>query len=76
MAFNATVITPSKFIGSNNVEEFDTWMISLLRWIVLTQLVGPANNDQCIQVVGSNLEGEALHWYNNEVTGLHCAKRT
>ena len=67
---------PSKFIGSNNVKEFDTWMISLLRWIVLTRLVGPDNDDQCVQVVGSYLEGEALHWYNDEVTGLHCAKRT
>ena len=67
---------PSKFIGSNDVEEFDTWMISLLRWIVLTRLVGPTNDDQRVQVVGSYLEGEALRWYNNEVTGLHCAKRT
>ena len=65
---------PSKFIGSNDVEEFDTWMISLLRWIVLTRLVGPTNDDQRVQVVGSYLEGEALHWYNNEVTGLHYAK--
>ena len=49
---------PSKFIGSNDVEEFDTWMISLLRWIVLTRLVGPTNDDQRVQVVGSYLEGE------------------
>ena len=67
---------PSKFIGSNDVKEFDTWMISLLRWIVLTRLVGPTNDDQRVQVVGSYLEGKALRWYNDEVTGLHCAKRT
>ena len=51
-------------------------MISLLRWIILTRLVGPTNDDQRVQVVGSYLEGEALRWYNDEVTGLHCAKRT
>ncbi|KAE9384332.1 hypothetical protein BT96DRAFT_1008187 [Gymnopus androsaceus JB14] len=62
---------PSRFTGSNNVEEFDTWLSALLRWIVISRLVGKVNNDQCVQVVGSFLDEDALRWYNDEVTGLH-----
>ncbi|KAE9392565.1 hypothetical protein BT96DRAFT_1000207 [Gymnopus androsaceus JB14] len=62
---------PSRFTGSNDVEEFDTWLLALLRWIVISRLVGKVNNDQCVQVVGSFLDKDALRWYNDEVTGLH-----
>ncbi|KAE9388091.1 hypothetical protein BT96DRAFT_947867 [Gymnopus androsaceus JB14] len=31
---------PSRFTGSNNVEEFDTWLLALLQWIVISRLVG------------------------------------
>ncbi|KAE9396141.1 hypothetical protein BT96DRAFT_996960 [Gymnopus androsaceus JB14] len=62
---------PSRFTGSNDVEEFDTWLLALLRWIVISRLVGKVNNDQRVQVVGSFLDEDALRWYNDEVTGLH-----
>ncbi|KAE9383766.1 hypothetical protein BT96DRAFT_1008808 [Gymnopus androsaceus JB14] len=32
---------------------------------------GKVNYDQCVQVVGSFLDEDALRWYNDEVTGLH-----
>ncbi|KAE9390229.1 hypothetical protein BT96DRAFT_1002466 [Gymnopus androsaceus JB14] len=62
---------PSRFTGSNKVEEFDTWLLALLQWIVISRLVGKVNDNQCVQVVGSFLDKDALCWYNNEVTGLH-----
>ncbi|KAE9391580.1 hypothetical protein BT96DRAFT_945272 [Gymnopus androsaceus JB14] len=65
---------PSRFTGSNDVEEFDTWLLALLRWIVISRLVGKVNNDQRVQVVGSFLDEDVLRWYNNEVTGLHCSQ--
>ncbi|KAE9392563.1 hypothetical protein BT96DRAFT_944529 [Gymnopus androsaceus JB14] len=65
---------PSRFTGSNNVEEFDTWLLALLRWIVISQLVGKVNDDQRVQVVGSFLDEDALRWYNDEATGLHCSQ--
>ncbi|KAE9406805.1 hypothetical protein BT96DRAFT_987071 [Gymnopus androsaceus JB14] len=30
------VPNPSKFMGSKDVEEFDTWLLALLRWIVIS----------------------------------------
>ncbi|KAE9385043.1 hypothetical protein BT96DRAFT_1007435 [Gymnopus androsaceus JB14] len=65
---------PSRFTGSNDVEEFDTWLLALLRWIVISRLVGKVNDDQHVQVVGSFLDEDALRWYNDEVTGLHCSQ--
>ncbi|KAE9400292.1 hypothetical protein BT96DRAFT_993148 [Gymnopus androsaceus JB14] len=66
------VPNPARFTGSNDIKEFDTWLLAMLRWIVISQLVGRVNNDQRVQVVGSYLDGDTLCWYNNEVTGLHC----
>ncbi|KAE9401748.1 hypothetical protein BT96DRAFT_991746 [Gymnopus androsaceus JB14] len=65
---------PSRFTGSDDVEEFNTWLLALLQWIMISQLVGKVNDDQHIQIVGSFLNKGALHWYNNEVTGLHCSQ--
>jgi len=62
---------PSRFTGSDDVEEFDTWLLALLRWIVISRLVGKVNDDQRVQIVGSFLDEDALRWYNDEVTGLH-----
>lgn len=63
---------PPKFSRSNNVKEFDNWLIVILQWIVISRLIGTACDDQCVQVLGSYLKGDALQWYNDEVTGLHC----
>ena len=62
---------PANFTGSNDVKEFDTWLLSLLQWIIISRLVRAVNDDQRVQIVGSYLDRDALHWYNDKVTGLH-----
>src|SRR6201999_3837582 len=68
---NSKILIPASFTGSSDVEEFDTWLLAILRWIVLSRLTGKVNDDHRIQVLGSFLDKDALHWYNDEVTGLH-----
>ena len=63
--------SPSTFSGSKDVEEFDVWLLSLLRWLTISRLVGAANDNHQVQIVGSYLKDDALRWYNDEVVGLH-----
>lgn len=71
MPKSVKIPNPARFAGSSDVEEFNTWLLSILRWIVISRLTGKVNDDHRVQVVGSFLEEDALCWYNDEVTGLH-----
>ncbi|KAF9494614.1 hypothetical protein BDN71DRAFT_1507457 [Pleurotus eryngii] len=62
---------PDKYSGDANVEIFNNWLQSLLRWLRL-QLYGGAERDgECVAMVGLFVEGKAATWYNDEVDGMY-----
>ncbi|KAF7427911.1 hypothetical protein PC9H_007128 [Pleurotus ostreatus] len=62
---------PDKYSGESDVEIFNNWLQSLLRWLRL-QLYGGDNRDsECVAMVGLFVDGKAATWYNDEVDGMY-----
>ncbi|KDQ24289.1 hypothetical protein PLEOSDRAFT_161674 [Pleurotus ostreatus PC15] len=67
---------PDKYSGETDVEIFNNWLQSLLRWLRL-QLYGGAERDgECVAMVGLFVEGKAATWYNDEVDGMYRRHRS
>ncbi|KAJ3820666.1 hypothetical protein EV361DRAFT_796297, partial [Lentinula raphanica] len=66
--------SPDMYEGSSDVEIFDAWLLSLLRWMVVSGYCGPDYDKFRVSLVGVYLKGKAIEWYNDEVVGIHRAK--
>ncbi|KAJ8689461.1 hypothetical protein PTI98_012363 [Pleurotus ostreatus] len=67
---------PDKYSGDADVEIFNNWLQSLLRWLRL-QLYGGAERDsECVAMVGLFVDGKAATWYNDEVDGMYRRHRS
>ncbi|KAF7422274.1 hypothetical protein PC9H_010430 [Pleurotus ostreatus] len=67
---------PDKYSGEADVEIFNNWLQSLLRWLRL-QLYGGAERDgECVAMVGLFIDGKAATWYNDEVDGMYRRHRS
>ncbi|KAF9487542.1 hypothetical protein BDN71DRAFT_1513863 [Pleurotus eryngii] len=65
------ILKPDKYSGDADVEIFNNWLQSPLRWLHL-QLYGGAERDsECVAMVGLFVEGKAATWYNDEVDGMY-----
>ncbi|KAJ8087820.1 hypothetical protein PM082_006670 [Marasmius tenuissimus] len=62
---------PTPYDGKADVEVFDTWLLNILRWIIINKMSGPDMEHIRVQVTGMLLTGKALIWYNDEVAGAH-----
>ncbi|KAJ3751651.1 hypothetical protein EV360DRAFT_16955, partial [Lentinula raphanica] len=66
--------SPEPYDGTSDVEKFDAWLLSLLRWMVVSGYCGPSFDKYRVSLVGIYLTGKAIEWYNDEVAGIHRAK--
>ncbi|KAJ3767868.1 hypothetical protein FB446DRAFT_651431 [Lentinula raphanica] len=72
---NIKIPTPEVYNGSSDVEVFDAWLLTVLRWMVISQYCGPDYDKFRVQLVGLYLSDKALEWYNDEVAGIHRTKK-
>jgi hypothetical protein len=58
---------PAKYDGKDNADHFDSWILNLVRWMRMQNLVGPARDYTRILVLGFYLEGDAHTWYDDVI---------
>ena len=61
---------PTKW-NRRNPSKFEEWLQSVLRYIDLTGMSGPAYDSQHVRFLGICLDGEALAWYNAVVDPIY-----
>ncbi|KAF4582624.1 hypothetical protein EYR40_002547 [Pleurotus pulmonarius] len=58
---------PDKWSGDQDVDKFNRWLHSLMRWLRINQYSVPAREEECITLIGIHLDGEAAVWFDEEV---------
>ncbi|KAF4599313.1 hypothetical protein EYR40_006405 [Pleurotus pulmonarius] len=58
---------PEKWSGDQDVDKFNRWLHSLMRWLRINQYSVPAREEECITLIGLHLDGEAAVWFDEEV---------
>ncbi|KAI0042592.1 hypothetical protein FA95DRAFT_1499884, partial [Auriscalpium vulgare] len=58
---------PSPYDGEDNLITFEVWLGALLRWLRLSQAVGPEYDMLRLDALGQCLSGRAEKWYNDEI---------
>lgn len=61
---------PAEYTGEEDIEKFDGWLQSLLRWMKLSNMTGPDNESGRIAVTAMFLAGKARQWFNDNVEGV------
>jgi hypothetical protein len=60
---------PKAYAGEEDVEVFERWLTSLLRWFRINRYGGPDLDEDRVVCTAMFLEGTALTWYNDNVDG-------
>ncbi|KAJ3485897.1 hypothetical protein NLI96_g4629 [Meripilus lineatus] len=58
---------PDRYDGRDDLDMFDEWLMSIVRWMALMQLGGPKRDRLRLITLGQCLSKNALEWYNSEV---------
>jgi hypothetical protein len=58
---------PEKYYGDDNIQKFEVWLMSLLRYLRILRVCGDELEDERIILMGESLSGLAAEWYNQEV---------
>ncbi|KAJ3477938.1 hypothetical protein NLI96_g10118 [Meripilus lineatus] len=66
---------PEKYDGGDDLEDFDKWLLAVIRWMALSHLGGIGKERARLLVLGQFLSKTALEWYNTEVESPHRARR-
>lgn len=61
------VSQPKSYLGQDDTDEFEEWLLTVLRWLRVTRITGPELDVERVQLLGLILSGAALDWYNQEV---------
>lgn len=61
------VMQPAAYQGQDNTDDFEEWLLNVLRWLRVTRITGPDLDVERVQLLGLILSGLALDWYNQEV---------
>jgi hypothetical protein len=62
---------PEKYSGDEDIEQFDGWLHSLLRWLKINHFTGPERERECIALTAMYLSEEAKTWFNDNVEGIN-----
>ena len=54
---------PELYSGSIDLEEFEIFVAGVLRWLILSHLLGPSNNNDQLNLLGTCLQGGAWEWF-------------
>ncbi|KAI0038535.1 hypothetical protein FA95DRAFT_1578145 [Auriscalpium vulgare] len=58
---------PESYGGKDDLITFEVWLGALLRWLRLSQAVGPLHDGLRLDVLGQCLTDRAAKWYNDEI---------
>ena len=58
---------PEPYSGSADLEEFEVFVAGVLRWLRMSHLLGPSNNDDQLNLLGTCLQGGAQEWFYRNV---------
>ena len=58
---------PEEYLGSPDLEVYETFITGILRWLRLNGLLGEDNADFQVEYLGTRLKGDALEWYTRNV---------
>jgi hypothetical protein len=57
------ILLPDLYTGSAKLEDFEIFILSMLRWLKLNCMLGTAGQDWQLTVLGTCLTDEAQEWY-------------
>ena len=64
---NLRVSAPEKYLGEDDIETFDIWVIGLLRWYQVHNITRATKDSVRVDLYGTTLKGAASEWYSDEV---------
>jgi len=62
---------PEKYSGDEDIEQFDGWLHSLLRWLKINHFTGPERKREHIVLTAMYLSEKAKTWFNDNVKGMN-----
>ena len=62
-----SIPSPEEYLGSPDLEVFETFIAGILRWLKLYSLLGEDNANFQVEYLGTRLKGNALEWYTRNV---------
>jgi hypothetical protein len=66
---------PEKYSGDEDIEQFDGWLHSLLRWLKINHFTGPERERERIALTAMYLGEKAKTWFNDNVEGINRRRR-
>jgi hypothetical protein len=66
---------PKAYSGDKDIEQFDGWLHSMLRWMKINHYTGPECKCDCITLTAMYLDKKAKTWFNNNVEGINHRRR-
>ena len=62
-----SIPSPEEYLGSPDLEVYETFVTGILRWLRLNGLLGEDNADLQVENLGTRFKGNALEWYTRNV---------
>jgi len=66
---------PEKYSGDEDIEQFDGWLHSLLRWLKINHFTGLERERERIVLTAMYLGEKAKTWFNDNVEGINRHRR-
>jgi hypothetical protein len=66
---------PEKYSGDEDIEQFNGWLHSLLRWLKINHFTGPEHERERIALTAMYLSKKAKTWFNDNVEGINRRRR-
>jgi len=62
---------PKAYSGDEDIEQFDGWLHSMLRWMKINHYAGPERKRDHIMLTAMYLDEKAKTWFNDNVEGIN-----
>jgi hypothetical protein len=66
---------PKAYSSDEDIEQFDGWLHSMLRWMKINHYAGPEREHDCIMLTVMYLDNKAKTWFNDNVEGINHQRR-
>ena len=67
MRTKLSIPSPDKYLGSPDLEVYETFVAGILQWLRLNGLLGKDNTNFQVEYLGTRLKGNTLEWYTINV---------
>ena len=67
MRTKLSIPSPEEYLGSPDLEVYETFITGILQWLRLNGLLGEDNPDFQVEYLRTRLKGDALEWYTRNV---------